>query len=254
MDEKLLDSKNTNYLMSIAEDKGKYSIAWVELTTGDFYVSNCTKTQVTNEISRLNPKEILISYKLSNNPIITNSKKIFTIRANNIYDYTSCLKRIEQYYSVNSIKSLGKFSREQIISAGSLIEYIIHTQKDNVPKLKVLQKLDREFFVEIDASTRINLELDKNAINKEFNLLNVIDKTVTSAGARLLKIRLNSPLKNSAIINKRLSCVDFFYDKSDLRGKIREYLKFFPDIQRSLSKIFIVPNLGEKPCTCSASF
>ena len=239
MDEKLLDSKNTNYLMSIAEDKGRYSISWVELTTGDFYVSNCTKAQVTNEISRLSPKEILISYKLSNNPIITNSKKIFTIRANNIYDYTSCLKRIEQYYSVNSIKSLGKFSREQIVSAGSLIEYIIHTQKDNVPKLKVLQKLDREFFVEIDASTRINLELDKNAVNKEFNLLNVIDKTVTSAGARLLKTRLNSPLKNSTIINKRLDCVDFFYNKNELRKKMREYLKFFPDIQRSLSKIFI---------------
>ena len=75
MDEKLVDSKNTNYLMSIAEDKGKYSIAWVELTTGDFCVSSCTKAQVANEISRLNPKEILIPYKFSNDPIITNSKR-----------------------------------------------------------------------------------------------------------------------------------------------------------------------------------
>ncbi len=70
-------------------------------------------------------------------------------------------------------------------------------------------------------------------------MLNVIDKTVTSAGARLLKTRLNSPLKNSSVINKRLDCVSFFYNKTELRTKIREYLKFFPDVQRSLSKIFI---------------
>ncbi len=239
MEEKLLDSKNTNYLTSIAEEKGNYSIAWVELTTGDFYVTTCSKNQVVNEISRLSPKEVLVSYKLSSDPIFMNYKNIITVRSNNIYDHKNCLQRIVQYYNVNSIKSLGEFSKEQLVSAGALIEYIIHTQKNNLPKLKVLQKLEREYFVEIDASTRINLELDKNSINKEFNLLNVIDKTITSAGARLLKTRLNSPLKNSSVINKRLDCVSFFYNKTELRTKIREYLKFFPDVQRSLSKIFI---------------
>ncbi len=239
MEEKLLDSKNTNYLTSIAEEKGNYSIAWVELTTGDFYVTTCSKNQVVNEISRLSPKEVLVSYKLSSDPIFMNYKNIITVRSNNIYDHKNCLQRIVQYYNVNSIKSLGEFSKEQLVSAGALIEYIIHTQKNNLPKLKVLQKLEREYFVEIDASTRINLEFDKNSINKEFNLLNVIDKTVTSAGARLLKTRLNSPLKNSSVINKRLDCVSFFYNKTELRTKIREYLKFFPDVQRSLSKIFI---------------
>ena len=239
MEEKLLDSKNTNYLTSIAEEKGNYSIAWVELTTGDFYVTTCSKNQLINEISRLSPKEVLVSYKFSSDPIFVNYKNILTVRSNNIYDHKNCLQRIVQYYNVNSIKSLGEFSKEQVVSAGALIEYIIHTQKNNLPKLKVLQKLERDYFVEIDASTRINLELDKNSINKEFNLLNVIDKTITSEGARLLKTRLNSPLKNSSVINKRLDCVSFFYNKTELRTKIREYLKFFPDVQRSLSKIFI---------------
>ncbi len=239
MDDQLLDPKNTNYLMSIAENHNSFSISWIELTTGEFYVSSCSKAQIINEISRLSPKEILIPEKLSDDPNLLNSKITFTIRSNNIYDYKSCIGRLEEYYKINSIKSLGNFNQVQVMAAGSLIEYIVHTQKSNLPKLKVLKKLDREFFMEIDASTRMSLELDKTATNREFNLLSTIDKTITSAGARLIKNRLNSPLNNSAVINKRLDCVQFFHDKNELRKQIREYLKYFPDIQRALSKIFI---------------
>ena len=239
MDDQLLDPKNTNYLMSIAENHNSFSISWIELTTGEFYVSSCSKTQILNEISRLSPKEILIPERLGDDPSLLNSKVTFTIRSNNIYDYKSCVGRLEEYYKINSIKSLGNFNQAQVMAAGSLIEYIVHTQKDNLPKLKVLKKLDREFFMEIDASTRMSLELDKTAANREFNLLSTIDKTITSAGARLIKNRLNSPLNNSAVINKRLDCVQFFHDKNELRKQMREYLKYFPDIQRALSKIFI---------------
>jgi DNA mismatch repair protein MutS len=239
MDDQLLDPKNTNYLMSIAENHNSFSISWIELTTGEFYVSSCSKAQIINEISRLSPREILIPEKLSDDPNLLNSKITFTIRSNNIYDYKSCIGRLEEYYKINSIKSLGNFNQVQVMAAGSLIEYIVHTQKSNLPKLKVLKKLDREFFMEIDASTRMSLELDKTATNREFNLLSTIDKTITSAGARLIKNRLNSPLNNSAVINKRLDCVQFFHDKNELRKQIREYLKYFPDIQRALSKIFI---------------
>jgi len=239
MDDQLLDPKNANYLMSIAGHNNLFSISWIELTTGEFYVSNCSKTQIINEISRLTPKEILIPKKLSDDQSILNSKVALTVRSDNIYDYKSCVSRLEDYYKINSIKGLGDFNQAQVMAAGSLVEYIVHTQKNNLPKLKVLKKLDREFFMEIDASTRMSLELDKTAENREFNLLNTIDKTITSAGARLIKNRLNSPLNNSAVINKRLDCVEFFCNKNDLRKQTREYLRYFPDVQRALSKIFI---------------
>jgi len=243
IDENILDSKNPNYLMCVAENKGRYAVSWVELTTGEFKVIKCNKLQITSEISRLNPAEILISAcMLSDSTFITNaaSDKIpITVRSNNIYDYKTCIKRIEQYYSIHSIKSFGNFSEEQVISCGVLIEYIVHTQKNNLPKLKIPKKLDKEFFVEIDLSTRINLEINKTPSNNNFNLFSVIDKTKTAAGGRFLKNRLNSPLKNSTIINQRLDSVTFFYKNKDIRCKIREYLNLFPDIQRHMSKIFV---------------
>ena len=241
MEGNLLDPKSMNYLMAIAEYKNTYATAWIELTTGDFYVSNCNKTNIKNEISRLNPKEIIISQKHINAPEFLNVQANFTARSNNIFDYHSSCNRIQEYYKISSIQSLGHFSQVQIIVSGVLIEYIVHTQKNNIPKLKILKNVDRKFFMEIDVATRKNLEIESsnNTENKKFTLLNTIDYTVTSAGGRLLKARLSSPLCNATAINKRLECVDFFYNAKELRTHLRKYLAYFPDIQRSLSKIFI---------------
>ena len=239
MDNNLLDSKDMNFLMSIVEYKNTYAIAWIELTIGDFCVSTCSYAQIINEISRLQPKEILIPQKLSADLNLLKLQNIFTTRSDNIFDYKRCVSRIEEYYGVSSINSLGNYNDEEIIAAGSLIDYITYTQKNYHPKLKVLKQSDQKLFMEIDASTRRNLELTRGQIDKEFNLLNVIDYTMTSVGARLLKKRLNNPLYTPYTINKRLDCVKFFYDRNDLRNKIREYLKYFPDIERASSSIFI---------------
>ena len=236
MEDNLLDPKSPNYLMAVAEYKSNYAVAWIELTTGEFYVSNCNKINIKNEISRLNPKEVIISQKHASEFLSIQAN--FTSRSNNIFDYQSCCKRIEEYYKVASIQGLSNFSQVQIIVAGVLIEYIIHTQKNNIPKLNVLKNIDRKFFMEIDGATRGNLELEKSAENKKFTLLNTIDKTITSAGGRLLKTRISSPLCNVIAINKRLECVDFFYNEKELRTHLRKYLTYFPDVQRSLSKIF----------------
>ena len=236
IEDNLLDPKSPNYLMAIAEYKGNYAVAWIELSTGEFYVSNCNKIHIKNEISRLSPKETIISQKHASEFLSMQAN--FTPRSNNIFDYQSCCKRIEEYYKVASIQGLGDFNQAQIIVAGVLIEYIMHTQKNNLPKIGVLKNIDRKFFMEIDGATRRNLELEKSAENKKFTLLNTIDRTITSAGGRLLKTRISSPLCNATAINKRLECVDFFYDAKELRVHLRKYLKYFPDVQRALSKAF----------------
>ena len=236
MEDHLLDPKSPNYLMAIAEYKDTYAITWIELTTGEFYVSNCNKIHIKNEISRLNPKEIVISQKHATEFLSMQAN--FTPRSNNIFDYQSCYQRIAGYYKVASIEGLGNFSKAQVIASGALIEYIIHTQKSNIPKLSILKNIDRKFFMEIDVATRGNLELEKSAENNKFTLLHTIDKTMTSAGGRLLKTRISSPLCNAHAINKRLECVDFFYNEKELRMHLRKYLKYFPDVQRALSKIF----------------
>lgn len=241
MEDNLLDPKSMNYLMAVAEHKNTHAVAWIELSTGEFYTSNCcSRANIVNEISRLNPNEIIISQKHLSASEFLNIQTNFTPRSHNVFDYQSCCRKIEEYYKISSTEGLGNFSQAQIIAAGVLIEYIVHTQKSNLPKLKVLKNMDRAIFMEIDAATRRNLELEtNNSENKKFTLLNTIDRTITSAGARLLKTRLSSPLCNAAVINKRLECIDFFFNAKELRDNLRKYLVYFPDIQRSMARIFI---------------
>ncbi|WPX97168.1 MutS N-terminal domain-containing protein [Candidatus Bandiella euplotis] len=211
MEDNLLDPKSMNYLMAIAEHKGTYAVAWIELTTGEFFTSNCGESSVINEISRLNPKEIIVSQKYMNANKFLNIQANFTPRSNNVFDYQSCYNKLKEYYKISSIEGLGEFNQVQTIAAGALIEYVIHTQKNNLPKVKALKNVDKTLFMEIDAATRKNLELETSiGENKKFTLLKTIDKTITSAGSRLLKTRLSSPLCNATAINKRLECVDFF--------------------------------------------
>ncbi|MFQ3307602.1 MAG: DNA mismatch repair protein MutS [Candidatus Midichloriaceae bacterium] len=240
MEEGVLENKGVNHLISIAKYKDEYAIACVELTTCEFFTINCQSKDLFTELSRLQPKEIIISEKDFEDFANIKQDWNFTIRTGNIFDLKACNGRLIKYYNIQSVRSLGEFSNAQIVASGGLVEYIIHTKKNNIPKLKNLKNIDRKFFMEIDFATRRSLELDTATCHdKKFSLLNIIDKTITSCGGRMLKMRLNSPLCNSLAINKRLKAVEFFYKNKKLSTDMRKYLVHFPDMERSLSKLFI---------------
>ena len=239
LEEDIINYKEDNFLISIVKNKEYNAVAYIELLKGNFYVQCYNKIQLLNEIERLNPKEIIIPQGISKDIIFKKFSKNVTIRDDHIYEYINCLEKIKDYYNVNSINCLGNFEKLEIIAAGALIDYIIHTHKKKLPKLKNLTKIKKNFYLDMDKYTISNLEIISKKEQKKQDLLKTIDCTLTIAGKKTMKYRILHPLKNSFLINKRLSCVCFFFENDIVRTEVRKILKYFPNVEKSISKIFI---------------
>jgi DNA mismatch repair protein MutS len=244
VEDHLLESKRANFMAAISTLGDKLALAFIEITTGDFFISPTTITTLQADLVRLSPQEIIISDKLYCNPqfknILSDYQRIITTRANIVFDFQRCLTRLEKFFQVNSLAGFANFSEAEVSAAGALVEYLEHTHKSNLPRLNKPKKLNPSSFLSIDAATRKNLEIEAS-INgdKKHSLLSIIDKTLTSGGARLLALHISAPLRHPEVINRRLDNVEFFHTHNQLRRNIREQLQLFADIERSLSRIFI---------------
>ena len=238
-----LESKHANFLLTITEFKGSFAVSWADVSTGDFFSMNCDLLDVINQINKLEPKEILLTNKTFekiNLCRFLKKKNIFiTKKTDTSFNYKKCEQIMKYYYGVNSIKGLGYFTIEQIIGAGVILEYLCYTHKSHIPKLKNLYNVDLSGYMKIDMGSMCNLELEKsNSGNKALSLINIIDKTITAPAGRLLRERLKSPSCDINLINIRLDCVDYFYQNDYVRIKLRDMLLHFPDLPRSLAKIY----------------
>ncbi|AIF81339.1 DNA mismatch repair protein MutS [endosymbiont of Acanthamoeba sp. UWC8] len=243
IEESLLESKQTNYLCSIAVIDKIIALAWIDITTGEFYISTTSGFSLASDLARLSPSEIILPEKLFQGErmkhVLQEYNKNISVRANNIFDYTRSENRLKQFFNLTSLEGLDNYNKAEITSAGALIEYIEHTQKSALPKINRPKKIDSKHFMLIDPATRRNLEIEKDIKGQKKNsLLSVVDKTLTSLGGRLLSTQLSAPMCDQSSINRRLDNVECFIKQSSLRTKVRELLKAFPDIERALSRIF----------------
>ena len=244
VEENFLNTYESNFLMSISSLKNIWSISWIELSTGDFYTIKCSKNNIKNEIVRIRPKEIIVNENFKKDKNFIRFLKTFNIyityKLPIFFDYYTCYKRIIKFYKINSLKGFNNFHFSQIISSGLIIEHILYTQRYNIPRIKILKNINKSSFMEIDSITRKNLEIETtNNINKNFSLLKIIDKTITSVGKRLFSIRLNAPLCDIKSINKRYDIIDFFLNNTNIYVEIRRLLCDFFDLPRAIAKIYI---------------
>lgn len=241
MDEMLLNAKEANYLISIVKFESNIIIGLVDISVGTFSVETIHQNALLIEIARLMPKEILLSDSLAYDEKILSSLTKFTNcitkRPNSIFDYTRCHEYLRKTYGVEFIDGIGQFSKQEIIAAGALIEYIHYTQKNALPKLQLLSRIHNATFMQIDPATRYNLEITRCIRDDSKSLLSVIDRTITASGARLLAIYLSSPLLDSKTIQARLDNVENFLEMHTVRQRVRALLTNFPDIERGLHRI-----------------
>ncbi|CAL7963854.1 DNA mismatch repair protein MutS [Alphaproteobacteria bacterium] len=242
LEDNLLESKETNYLCSIIKDDFTITIAWIDISLGDFYVETIQLTALSLEVTRLLPKELIISD--SNFSDIEIKKQLqrydgcITKRANSLFEFYRCEAKLKAFYAVEFLSGIGSFSRAETIAAGALLEYIEYTQRSNIPRVKKLIKVFANYFMSIDHATRVNLELERSVRGHNKNsLLKILDKTLTASGGRLLAHYLSSPLANAMAINERLDGVESLLNLPDVRLSIRTALKEFPDTERALSRI-----------------
>ncbi|MFV0321733.1 MAG: DNA mismatch repair protein MutS [Alphaproteobacteria bacterium] len=242
-EDNLLDARSNNYLTAICAIKNQLAIAWLDISTGIFRTQNIHKNQLEAALTRLNSKEILLpdswynpehpyhfitSYpdaRLSPLPLVR-------------FDVKNAETRLKTLWNVSALQSYGEFTTAEIAAAGALIHYIDITQKGSLPRITPMRSIQNGEFLEIDAATRRNLELNRTLQgSRKGSLLALIDHTQTAAGARLLFERLAMPLTDIATINQRFDTIEYWLQNMPRAMEIKDILKQCPDIERAVSRL-----------------
>jgi len=241
-EDNLLDKNANNYLACLTRVADGIGLAWIDMSTGEFWLQPLDVKSISTALDRIQPKEILISDRLQEDPDLFDCfalyKDMLTIQPHARFDVTNAQKRLENLFGVKTLESFGGFHRAEIAAAGSLVDYINLTQKGKMPCLSPPRQLPLGTVMEIDSATRRNLELTVTLQGeRKGSLLACIDMTVTGAGSRLLATRINMPLTSVEEINHRLDFIDFFSHHLDARDQTREFLKRCPDMERALARL-----------------
>ena len=238
----LLDPRAANYLAALARAGGRLALAWTEMSTGEFAVMGVSEVSLPAALARLEPGELLVPEPLLETAalfeLFAEWKSALTPQPRGLFDSAAGGRALAALYGVASLDGFGSFERAELAAAGAVVGYLRLTQKGRLPRLARLRSASESEAMAIDAATRRNLELTAALDgNLAGSLLAVIDRTVTGAGARLLRARLTAPLTDPAAIGERLDAVGFLVDSETARRGLRHGLRRCADIERALSRL-----------------
>ena len=245
IDSNLLNSDDNNYLCSVYISRTEMGIAFVDLSTGDFFYSASEKNYdiFKGEIAKFNPGEVIIySRSFETDSVFTEFIKNRSIPVHTlnewIYEKEYLTEVICSTMGVHSLKGLGIDSDTEIIAAGSILQYLNETQKKIPGHLKNPRKIMSEDSMILDEATISNLEIieNQNDNSKNRTLFAVLNYTYTPMGRRTLERNLLQPLVYRHAIEERLNMVEFFYNRPDLAEEIASVLKGIYDMERILSR------------------
>lgn len=246
LDTNVLDESKNNYLMCIYADARGFGVATCDATTGDFIVSEFgidDENKVIDVIAMYTPAEI-IANELANEKFYTRVLNIFDIKISLyeewVFEYQYCNILLCNHFKVLNLSGYGiENSKNCVISAGALMNYLIETQKGKLGHILGIRKYAPNEYMVLDISSRRNLELTENVNDrkKRGSLLWVLDKTKTAMGARLLRNWIEQPLIDKPDIEKRLSAVEEIKNKVFEREDLKELLNSIYDIERLMSKV-----------------
>ncbi len=246
LDNIVLDEKKNNYLMCIYMQKEDYGVSIVDVTTGEFLVTqmNSSDNRVIDEIGHFMPAEIICNEEFFNSNLAENIKNRFNIFINVYFkwafDYNTANKKLCQHFSVLSLDGFGlKGEKLAISSAGAILQYLLDTQRTNLSQIITISNYLTNQYMLLDISSRRNLELCETLREKsrKGSLLWVLDKTKTVLGARLIRKWIEQPLLDINQIQKRLNSVEEMKKNALLREEMKEYLSAISDIERLMTKI-----------------
>ena len=239
-EDSLLEARRNNFLCAYNEVRSDGAIAWVDISTGEVCVLSCKRSRLSPELARFLPKEVLIADVIERDcaEIVSDIGGALTVLGASTFDSTRGKERLMEAFEVASLDAFGTFNRAELGALGAIIDYLDITQKGNMPLLQRPIREDKGGLVQIDTATRRNLEITTSMNGgRDGTLLQTIDRTVTSAGGRLLERRINAPSRDVILINNRLDAVAHFLSDPLLRDTVREALRKCPDIERALSRI-----------------
>ena len=241
INDNVLNYRENNFLAAVHFGKGACGVAFLDISTGEFLTAEGPFDYVDKLLNNFAPKEVL--FERGKRLMFEGNfgSKFFTFE---LYDWvfteTSAREKLLKHFEVKNLKGFGvEHLKNGIIASGAILQYLIMTQHTQIGHVTSLARIEEDKYVRLDKFTVRSLELMGSMNDGGSSLLNVIDKTISPMGARLLKRWLVFPLKDVQPINERLNVVEYFFRQPDFKELIEEQLHLIGDLERIISKVAV---------------
>jgi len=238
-DDSVLQQKENNFLASVHLENNESGIAFLDVSTGEFYLTQGNNEYIDKLLQSFNPSEVLCQRNKRKDFVESFGDKYFlTVFDDWVFtdDYANDI--LTRHFNTTSLKGFGVDDFPKgIVAAGAAIHYLHETQHDKIDYITSLSRIDQGQFVWLDRFTIRNLELLNTSNPNAKTLIDVIDKTVSPMGSRLLRRWVSLPLKNKEQIQARYDVVDYFYKNRYVITNFQEALRQVGDLERLISKV-----------------
>lgn len=237
--DKVLEQKENNFLAGIHYTDNKIGISFVDISTGEFYVAEGNATYIDKLLQNFKPSEIVIQKnKTTAFKEHFGEKILLTTFDDWVFTTDYAMDLLTKHFQTTSLKGFGVDGLEYgIIAAAAALHYLYETQNHKIQHINKLNRIEEELYVWLDRFTVRNLELVHSPNENAVTLLQVLDKTLTPMGARMLKKWMVLPLKEKVMIEERLAVVSYFIDNESVANNILSTMKNVGDVERLVSKI-----------------
>lgn len=238
MDDNVLSSKENNFLAAVYFGNGACGLAFLDISTGEFLCAEGTTEYVDKLLANFSPKEVLVE-RGKRDKFLKIFGKYYVYELDDwAFNERSSREKLQKHFDVHTLKGFGiDYMHNGITAAGAVLQYLEMTQHTHTGHITSIRRIDEERFVKLDKFTVRNLEIVQSMNEGGNTLLDVMDRTDTPMGERLLRRWLLFPLRDVKQIEKRQNVVEYFFRNSDFRDVIDENLKGIGDIERLTSKI-----------------
>jgi DNA mismatch repair protein MutS len=241
INDNVLNYKENNFLAAVHFGKGACGVAFLDISTGEFLTAEGPFDYIDKLLNNFAPKEVLFERGKRGMFEGGFGNKFFTFELDDwVFTDTSARRKLLKHFETNNLKGFGvEHLKNGIIASGAILQYLEITQHTQIGHILSLSRIEEDKYVRLDKFTVRSLELISTMNEGGKSLLDVIDKTMSPMGARMLKRWVVFPLKDEAPINDRLNVVEYFFRHPDFNELIEEHLHQIGDLERIVSKVAV---------------
>lgn len=238
----ILENRENNFLASVHFDKKMAGVAFLDISTGEFLTAEGSFEYVDKLLNSFQPKEVLFQKGKGADFTTLFGGKFYTFSQDDwVYTEDAANDRLMRHFETKSLKGFGVHELSYgIIASGAILHYLDLTQHHQVKHIVNLSRIEEDKYVWLDRFTIRNLELFSSINEGAKTLVQVIDKTISPMGARLLKRWIALPLKEIAAINNRLNVVEYLVNDASLKENLEEHIRQVGDLERIISKVAVI--------------
>lgn len=239
INDNILNHKENNFLCAIHFAKKNCGVSFLDISTGEFLVAEGNKEYIDKLLANFSPKEVLVERGKKKELKEDFSSRFFIFELDDWIFTDDCARdRLTKHFETKNLKGFGiENMNEAVIAAGTILHYLDITQHTQIKHITTLSRIEEEKYVRLDKYTLRSLEIISSMNEGGKSLLDVLDRTVSPMGARMLRRWLVFPLKDIKQIDKRLSVVEYFFKDTELKNLLEEQLSLIGDLERIISKV-----------------